>query len=86
MVADFPLLTLSSEKVTILSSPIAIRKNNFDSIFEVFQFNVWILILLSYLIIILINIYKSKSLHLKIYVSIDYLSLLIGQSIGIHKN
>ncbi len=83
MVVDFPLLIPTSRKITILSNTIVIRRNYFDSIFEAFHLYVWILIMLSCLITISINIYNSKSLQLNISFAIEYLSLLVGQSIGI---
>lgn len=80
LIADYPYLMPTSGLVSILNSPYVIHDNYLNNIFRAFQLDVWILLCFSYLIIVFLNFFGNKSLRVKIWILIDYLMLLLGQS------
>jgi hypothetical protein len=80
-IADFPYLAPNGKLIAILSSPHFVSDTNILTIVRVFPIELWILILISYLLLIFLNCLKEVEARIKIIVSIDYLVALIGKGL-----
>jgi hypothetical protein len=82
-VADFPYLTPGDKLITILNSPRVIPNKNLFSIFDAFHPEVLISITISFLLVFVINSFKTYNVKLKLFLALDYSMILIGQ--GLHR-
>jgi hypothetical protein len=80
-IADFPYLTPNGKLIAILSSPHIVTDTNILTIVRVFPIELWILIFISYLLLIFLNCLKEVDAKIKIIISIDYLVALIGKGL-----
>jgi hypothetical protein len=80
-VVDFPYLAPDDKSIAILSSPHIVSDTNILTIVRVFPIELWILVFISYLILIFLNCLKEIDAKTKIIISIDYLIALIGKGL-----
>jgi hypothetical protein len=80
-VADFPYLAPNDKLIAILSSPHIVPDTNILTIVRIFPKELWILVLISYLLLIFLNCLKEIDAKTKIIISIDYLVALIGKGL-----
>jgi len=66
--------------MTILSSPYIIHDKFSSSIFSAFQKEVWILLILSFFVVVTIHLIELQSIAMFFKIILDYFALLIGQS------
>jgi len=78
-IAYFPYLAPNGKLIAILSSPHIVSDTNTLSIVRAFPIELWILVFISYLLLVFLNCLKEVDANIKIIISIDYLVALIGK-------
>jgi hypothetical protein len=79
-VADYLQVLPVGKTRSILSSPQFVEEQNMFQLLNSFAIEVWVLLMLSFLMIVWLNILKINNWNLKFFTAIDYLAVLIGKS------
>jgi len=82
---DFVQLMPNDRQISILSSPKFVATNAMLNILKGFPIQVWISIVMSYLMIYWLNSIRIKDRSLKLLTTIDFIVILIGRGISILK-
>jgi hypothetical protein len=79
-VADYLQVFPIGKVLSVLSSPQFVEERNMFKLFNCFAIEVWILIILSFLLVVSLNSLEINNWNLKFFTAIDYLAVLIGKS------
>jgi len=80
-VVNYLNLMPQSKPMAIMSSPDIVMDNSLSNITRIFQTKVWILILMLFLLILLTNTIQVKVFETKMFIALDYYSLLLCKGI-----
>jgi hypothetical protein len=78
-VADYLQVLPTGKTLSVLSSQFVEERNMFK-LLNSFAIEVWILLMLSFLMIVWLNILKINNWNLNFFTAIGYLAVLIGKS------
>jgi hypothetical protein len=77
--ADYLQILPFGKALSVLSSPQFVNERNMFKLFNGFSIEVWVLLILSFLMVIWLNILKINNWNLRFFTVIDYLAVLIGK-------
>jgi hypothetical protein len=84
--ADYLQILPMGKVLSVLSSPQFVEERNMFKLFNGFTIEVWILLLLSFVMVVSLNVLKINNWNLKFSTVIDYLAILIGKGIFFVEN
>jgi hypothetical protein len=67
----------------MLSYPEIMTDIDLSTIFNVFSYDVWILIIISFVTLVLLNSFENRGLKFKLCIIFDYLGLLFGKGMDL---
>jgi hypothetical protein len=76
---DYSYLVPGEKAIAILSSPSVIDDNRFSKFLTSFDSHIWILILISYLLLTIINIFITRAFKFKLNIALDFVFIFLGR-------
>jgi hypothetical protein len=83
---DYPYLEPEGKLVSMLSSPEIKTEIDLSTIFNIFRYEVWIMIVFSFLALIILNTIEYRGVSYRFSIVLDYFGLIFGKGNNLDTN